>query len=104
MSSPNIRPTFPRSAPASSLTGAEKLLQGYAAALDVKHGNGHVIMLAFNPNWRGQPTGSFRMVFNSLYFGKDLADQAKGTAGFWSAPASLPTRADSTRPPRPGTR
>ena len=84
--------------------GGDKFLQGFAAALDVKHGNGHVVMFAFNPNWRGQPTGTFRMVFNSLYFGKDVADQAKGTPGFWTAPASLPTRADSTRPPRPGTR
>ena len=32
--------------------GAEKYLQGYAAALDVKHGNGHVILLAFDPHWK----------------------------------------------------
>ena len=84
--------------------GGDKFIQGFAAALDVKHGKGHVVLFAFNPNWRGQPTGTFRMVFNSLFFGKDVADQAKGTPGFWTAPASLPTRADSTRPPRPGTR
>jgi len=83
--------------------GADKYLRGYAAALDVKHGSGHVIMLAFNPNWRGQPMGSYRMIFNTLFFGKEVADQAKATPGFWTA-LPIPVRADSTagargRPP-----
>ncbi|MFI5311688.1 MAG: hypothetical protein ACHQQ3_10670, partial [Gemmatimonadales bacterium] len=68
--------------------GAEKYLQGYAAALDVKHGAGHVVLLAFNPNWRGQPSGSYRLIFNAMLFGKETAAQAKGTPGFWSAPAA----------------
>jgi len=59
-------------------------MRGQAAAVDVKRGNGHIILLAFNPNWRGQPTGSYRMVFNTLFFGKETAAQAKSTAGFWS--------------------
>ena len=88
--------------------GGDKYLQGYAAALDVKHGSGHVVLFAFNPDWRGQPTGSFRMIFNTLFFGKEVADQAKGTPGFWSAPPALPARSDSTagrtRPPGPGAR
>ncbi|HEY9225570.1 MAG TPA: hypothetical protein VIP11_02905, partial [Gemmatimonadaceae bacterium] len=83
-------------------TGGDKYLKNYAAAVDVKHGSGHVILLAFNPNWRGQPFGSFRMIFNSLFFGKETAEQAKGTAGFWT-PLPLPVRADSAgaaaRPP-----
>jgi hypothetical protein len=66
--------------------GAEKYLQGAAAAVDVRHGAGHVLLFAFNPNWRGQPTGSFRMIFNTLFFGKEVAAQAKGTPGFWTAP------------------
>ena len=66
--------------------GAEKYLQGHAAALHVKHGSGHVLLFAFNPIWRGQPTGSFRLIFNSLFFGKEVAAQAKGTPGFWTAP------------------
>ena len=67
-------------------SGAEKYLQGYAAALDVKRGSGHVILLAFNPNWRGQPTGTYRMIFNTLFFGKETADQAKAAPGFWTPP------------------
>jgi hypothetical protein len=68
--------------------GAEQYLDGYAAALDVKHGSGHVVLMAFNPNWRGQPTASFRMIFNTLFFGGETARQATASAGFWTAPAA----------------
>jgi hypothetical protein len=44
----------------------EKYLQGRAAALDARLGDGHVILLGFRPQWRGQPFGSFRVLFNSL--------------------------------------
>ena len=79
--------------------GGEKYLQGKAAAVDVKHGSGHVVLFAFNPNWRGQPTGSFRMILNTVFFGKETADQAKATPGFWSAPASGADSATRTKPP-----
>jgi hypothetical protein len=65
----------------------EKHLQGYAAALDVKHGRGHVVLIGFRPQWRGQPVGTFRVVFNTALFGRDLAASAKGTADFWRPPA-----------------
>jgi Zinc carboxypeptidase len=66
------------------LTGPQHM-QGYAAALDVKHERGHAILFAFQPEWRGQPTGTFRTVFNSALFAHDVADQAKATPGFWTA-------------------
>ena len=69
------------------LKGA-KHMQGYAAALDVRHDRGHVVLIAFQPQWRGQPTGTFRVVFNAAFFGRDVADQAAGTPGFWSPPLS----------------
>ena len=64
----------------------EKYLHGNAAALDVAHERGHVVLIGFRPQWRGQPFGTFRVVFNSVLFGHDVAAQAKGTPGFWSAP------------------
>jgi len=72
----------------------EKHLQGYAAALDVKHGRGHVVLIGFRPQWRGQPVGTFRVLLNAALFGRDLAALAKGTAGFWSPPAPSPEKQD----------
>ncbi len=43
----------------------EKHLQGRAAALDVEVDKGHVVLLGFCPQWRDQPFGTFRVVFNA---------------------------------------
>ncbi|MBI1810121.1 MAG: hypothetical protein HYR75_09510 [Gemmatimonadetes bacterium] len=68
----------------------EKYIQGKAAAVDVKHGRGHAVLLGFRPQWRGQPFGTFRVVFNSALFGGEVSAAAKGTAGFWDATKSGP--------------
>jgi hypothetical protein len=76
----------------------EKYLNGHAAALDVKHGRGRVVLIGFRPQWRGQPFGTFRVVFNAALFGRDIAEGASGTAGFWSPPKAAP--AEASRPGR----
>jgi len=76
----------------------EKFVQGNAAALDVKHGKGHAVLLGFRPQWRGQPFGTFRVVFNAAFFGREVAERVKPTAGFAIVPkveaprAELPVR------------
>ena len=64
----------------------EKYLHDNAAALDVKHGRGRVVLIGFRPQWRGQPFGTFRVVLNAALFSRAMAEGAAGTAGFWTAP------------------
>jgi hypothetical protein len=48
----------------------EKHVQGKAAALDVQLDRGHVVLLGFRPQWRGQPFGTFKVLFNALLLAK----------------------------------
>jgi Zinc carboxypeptidase len=64
----------------------EEHLHGYAAALDAEHGAGHVLLLGLRPQWRGQPFGTFRILFNAVLYGADLAAATPPDPGFWKAP------------------
>jgi hypothetical protein len=72
----------------SGFLNGEERMRGHAAAIDLKRGNGHIVLIAFQPQWRGQPHGTFRVIFNSLFYARDVAAAATGTAGFWTRPAT----------------
>jgi hypothetical protein len=80
----------------SGFLNAPQYMQGFAAALDVKHDRGHIVLFAFQPQSRGQSTGTFRVVFNALFFSGNVAAQAKPTPAFWSPPPIPASRGDST--------
>ena len=61
----------------------EERLQGKAAALDVALGDGRVVLLGMRPQWRGQPFGNFRILFNAALYGAGLAAAAPENAEFW---------------------
>jgi hypothetical protein len=48
----------------------EKYLQGKAAALDVELDKGHILLIGFRPQWRAQPFGTFRVVFNAALYAR----------------------------------
>ena len=47
-------------------------MAGTPALVDASHGNGHIVMLSFNPFWRGETVGSYSLVFNTLMHHKHL--------------------------------
>lgn len=51
--------------------GEEKYLANTSAMLNVNHGEGNLILFAFRPQFRGQPRGTYKLIFNSIYLGAE---------------------------------
>jgi hypothetical protein len=59
----------------------EDRIQGKAAALDAAYGSGHIILLGFRPQWRGQSHGTYKFFFNALYYSPAQAPETPARAG-----------------------
>jgi hypothetical protein len=49
--------------------GADQHLAGRPAALRVAHGQGDIVLIGFRPQFRAWPTGTFKLIFNSILQG-----------------------------------
>jgi hypothetical protein len=47
--------------------GAEQHLAGRAAVLRAEHGSGDAVLIGFRPQFRAWPTGTFKLIFNSIW-------------------------------------
>jgi hypothetical protein len=81
---PNFRGTVLASYPkersplrSGYLIGSDHI-EGKAAALDVTYGTGHIIMIGFRTQWRGQSHGTYKFLFNALYYNPSMAPQTSG--------------------------
>ncbi len=47
--------------------GEDKYLKNKAAMIDVTYGKGKVVLFSFRPQFRGQPRGTYKLIFNSIF-------------------------------------
>ena len=64
----------------------EEFVNGYAAAVEAELGEGRVILLGMRPQWRGQPFGTFKILFNAALYSDAVAERAPDNPAFWSPP------------------
>ena len=53
---------------------------------DRADGQGRIVMIGMKPQWRGQPFGTFKMLFNATLYTASVAAQTPVNDDFWTAP------------------
>ena len=51
--------------------GEERYLKNKSAMMHIPHGNGDIVLFGFRPQFRGQPRGTYKLIFNSIYMGAE---------------------------------
>jgi hypothetical protein len=61
------------------LLGPEHI-EGKDAALDVDYGSGHIILIGFRTQWRGQSHGTYKFLFNAIYYNPSMVEAVAETS------------------------
>ncbi len=56
----------------------QQYLDQAVSIIEAQVGKGHVVLFGNEVNWRGQPHGTFKLLFNGIYYGSALATSAGG--------------------------
>jgi hypothetical protein len=76
-------------------------IQGKAAAIDASYGAGHIILIGFRTQWRGQSHGTYKFLFNAIYYNSSMAEApteiSRGNRGSNAAPSQWKTQAEALK-------